>query len=68
MTRTIAIEGMMCSHCTGRVEQALRALSGVTEVQMDLEGKCAVVTAEDLTDETLAKAVTDSGYTVTGIS
>ena len=30
MKKTIQIEGMMCSHCTGRVEKALAALDGVS--------------------------------------
>ena len=29
MTKKLTIEGMMCSHCTGRVEKALSALEGV---------------------------------------
>lgn len=68
MTKTISIEGMMCSHCTGRVEKALSGLAGVTAVTVSLEGKNAVVTAEDgVTDEILKSAVTDAGYEVTGI-
>ena len=67
MTRRINIEGMACAHCSGRVEQALRGVSGVTDVQVDLAAKCAVVKAEGVGDETLTQAVTNSGYTVTGI-
>ena len=29
MKKTMKIEGMMCGHCTGRVEKALNALDGV---------------------------------------
>lgn len=68
MTRTITIEGMMCSHCTGRVQKALEAVEGVTEVTVNLEQKNAVVQAGDsVTDEALTKAVTDAGYEVKGI-
>ena len=68
MTRRIQIEGMACAHCSGRVDKALRAVSGVTDVQVDLAAKCATVEAEGVSDETLSRAVTDSGYTVTGIA
>lgn len=69
MTRTISIEGMMCGHCTGRVEKALSELAGVTAVTVSLEDKNAVVTAEEsVTDEILTKTVTDAGYEVTGIN
>ena len=68
MTKKILIEGMMCSHCTGRVEKALSALEGVSAVEMSLEGKSATVTLSGgVSDEVLTKAVTDAGYEVTGI-
>lgn len=68
MTKKIFIEGMMCSHCTGRVEKALSALEGVSAVEMSLEGKSATVTLSGgVSDEVLTKAVTDAGYEVTGI-
>ena len=68
MTRTLTIEGMMCSHCTGRVEKALSALEGVSAVEMNLEQKTAAVTlASPVSDEVLVKAITDAGYEVTGV-
>ena len=67
MEKIIHIEGMMCNHCTAHVEKALNAIEGVQAVA-DLEGKCARVTlSADVPDETLAAAVTDAGYEVTGI-
>ena len=67
MKKTIKIEGMMCSHCTGRVDKALNALDGVTAT-VSLEDKVAYVTVDGaVTDEELKKAVVDAGYEVTGI-
>ena len=67
MKKTMMIEGMMCAHCSGRVEAALNALDGVT-AHVDLAGKRAQVTlTKDVTDDALRKAVTDAGYTVTAI-
>lgn len=67
MEKTIAIEGMMCGHCTARVEKALNELEGVTAT-VDLEKKCADVTlSKEVSDEALTKAITDAGYEVTGI-
>ncbi len=69
MKKTISISGMMCGHCTGRVEKALSELAGVSEVTVSLEAGNAVVTAEEsVTDSLLTKTVTDAGYEVTGIS
>lgn len=68
MKKTIQIEGMACGHCTARVEQALRQVSGVRDVIMSLEQKQAEVTIEDfVTEEQLQKAVTDAGYECKGI-
>ena len=67
MERTLTIEGMMCAHCSGRVESALNALAGVT-ARVDLEKKTATVTAgAEVSDDALRKAVEDAGYKVTGI-
>ena len=67
MKKTIKIEGMRCSHCTGRVDKALNALDGVTAT-VSLEDKAAYVTVDGaVTDEELKKAVVDAGYEVTGI-
>ena len=65
MTKTMKIEGMMCAHCSGRVEKALNDLPGVTAT-VDLAAGTAAVTG-DVSDEAITKAVTDAGYTVTGI-
>lgn len=67
MTKKITIEGMMCEHCTGRVEKALRAVSGVTDVVMSLEGKSATVTTDSTDENALKNAVTEAGYEVVSI-
>ena len=67
MKKVLTIEGMMCGHCTGRVEQALNALEGV-KAEVSLDDKTATVTAaENMSEEMLVKAVTDAGYTVVDI-
>ena len=67
VNKTIHIDGMMCTHCTGRVEKALNDLPGV-EATVDLDSKSATVTCTpDVSDDTLRQAVEDAGYHVTGI-
>lgn len=68
MNRTMTIEGMMCGHCTGRVQKALEEISGVESVVMSLENKTAEVSLkEDVADDMLKAAVTEAGYEVTDI-
>lgn len=67
VNKTIHIDGMMCTHCTGRVEKALNDLPGVAAT-VDLDSKSAAVTCTpDVSDDTLRQAVEDAGYHVTGI-
>ena len=65
MEKTMKIEGMMCAHCSGRVEKALNDIPGVT-ASVNLEAGTAAVQG-DVSDEALTKAVTDAGYTVVSI-
>ncbi|MBQ3548361.1 MAG: heavy metal translocating P-type ATPase [Oscillospiraceae bacterium] len=65
MKKVMTIEGMMCMHCSGRVDKALNALEGVSAT-VDLEAKTATVTG-DVSDEVLRKTVEDAGYTVVSI-
>ncbi len=67
MSKTMKIEGMMCPHCSGRVEKVLNALDGVTAT-VDLHGGTASITCEpSVTDELLRKTVEDAGYDVVSI-
>ena len=68
MTKTIKINGMMCSHCTGRVGEVLNAIDGVSaEVSLDNGSQAVVTLAKDVSDDVLKKAVVDAGYEVVGI-
>ena len=63
--KIMTIEGMMCNHCTGRVQKALEAVEGVSAVTMSLEDKTATVELSGaVSDEALTAVVTDAGYEV----
>jgi len=59
----LKIEGMTCGHCKSSVEKALLKVSGVTQAEVDLAHKQAVVigTADR---SALARAVDEAGYRV----
>lgn len=68
-TYVLSIEGMMCSHCTGRVEKALKGVGGVADVTISLEEKNAVVRAEDgVSADALKAAVEAQDYPVTAVA
>ena len=65
MTKVMTIEGMMCAHCTGRVQKALEEIQGVGAVNVSLEDKTATVELDGaVTDEALKAAVSEAGYEV----
>lgn len=69
MTKVLTVEGMMCAHCTGRVQKALEAVEGVNAVTMNLEEKTATVEMmAEVSDEDLTNAVSEAGYEVKNIA
>ena len=68
MKITLDIEGMMCGHCTARVEKVLKSVEGVTSVEVSLENKNAVVSCNGDLGEALAAAVEAQDYKVTKVT
>ena len=68
MKKQLSIEGMMCQNCVKHVTRALEGVAGVSQVEVSLENKQAVVTAgSEVSDDALKAAVTEAGYEVTGV-
>ena len=62
------IDGMSCGHCEKSVSDALQKVSGVSSVEVNLDGKYAIVTCEtSVHDDNLKNAVEDAGYEVKGM-
>ena len=62
---SFGVEGMMCEHCKGRVENALKEISGVTSAVADLEKKSVTVEADaSVSEQALKDAVVAAGYKV----
>lgn len=59
----LKIEGMMCKHCVKHVHDALSKMDGVSDVEVSLENKNAIVTsAQEISTENFAKVIEDAGY------
>ena len=69
-TRTISIEGMSCGHCVSWISEALKKIDGVTDAQLSLEAKNAIVEYDEakVTEEMIRSAIEKAGYTVKSIS
>lgn len=69
MTKTMKIDGMMCSHCEGRVKQSLEGLAQVSQAEVSHEKGTAVVTlTAEVSNDVIKKTVEDQGYNVISIS
>jgi Au+-exporting ATPase len=64
-TTSLAVEGMSCASCVGRVEQALSKVPGVENVSVNLATEKATIRGTNLDRNALAKAVEAAGYAVT---
>lgn len=62
----IYIDGMMCQHCAERVRKALEEVG--CSAQIDLENKCALVSACTAAEKVLRQAVEKAGYTFVSVS
>lgn len=64
---TFDVENMSCASCVGRVERALKATEGVTNVAVNLAAETATVhfTARAITPAQIADVATQAGYRAT---
>jgi copper chaperone len=56
------VPDMSCSHCEAAVTKEISALTGVTDVAVDLETKRVEVTGSDLDDAAIRAAIEEAGY------
>ena len=68
MKYQIGIEGMMCEHCTSRVQKELLSVRGVVSAEVSLESKSAIVEVKKANPSALKKAVEKAGYNVTEVT
>lgn len=68
MKKKVLIEGMTCAHCASHVEEALKEVCGIKSVEVNLEGKFAMIELAHPVDEKEIKAaVEEAGYEATKI-
>jgi Cu+-exporting ATPase len=58
----LAIQGMTCASCSGRVERALRTVPGVAQAQVNLAAETAQIAGTGLDAATLIAAVQKIGF------
>ena len=65
---TLTIDGMQCGMCEAHVNDVIRQNFAVKKVSSShSSGKTGFVTAEEIDEERLCKAIGATGYTVTAV-
>ena len=65
VTREYVVSGMHCNHCASSVIEEVSAVSGVTDVKVDLgSGQLMVISDAEIPFENIEAAVDEAGYSV----
>ena len=59
---TYTVPDMSCAHCKAAVSSELARVTGVRQVEVDLDTKRVVVHGEGLDDAGLKAAIAEAGY------
>ena len=63
-TLTLSVPGMTCGHCEAAVKQEVGAVTGVTDVSVDLDSKDVVITGSELNRGIIVAAIDEAGFDV----
>ena len=68
MKKIVGIEGMSCSHCAKKVEDAFYGLPETEDIKINLEDKNAEIEfSSNVDDKIISDLIKSAGYTVTCI-
>lgn len=65
-SKTILVEGMTCNHCKSTVDNNLRKISGITDVNIDLSSGKVIISGEQINIALAEKIINDLGYKFRG--
>jgi copper chaperone len=65
VTHEYLVSGMHCNHCASSVTDEVSAVSGVTDVKVDLgSGQLTVISEAEIPFDNIEAAVDEAGYSV----
>ncbi|MBQ9607223.1 MAG: heavy-metal-associated domain-containing protein [Lachnospiraceae bacterium] len=66
---TLKIDGMMCSMCEAHINEAIRKAVTVKKVKSShKKGESVIISDEAIDEQSIRKAIGDTGYELTGFS
>jgi len=66
-----SVNGLVCSFCATGITKTFKAQAAVDQIKVDLDSKLVTIntkSGQTMDDATITKLLTNSGYTVTGIT
>lgn len=64
-TITLQVEGMVCTGCENRIQNALKTMEGVKEVTASHEKKLVMIETDEMVQEqTIKEKIEDIGFSV----
>ena len=68
MKKIVGIEGMSCSHCAKKVEDALYGLPEIEDVKVNLDNKNAEIEfSSEVDDKIISDLIKSVGFTTTTV-
>lgn len=67
MKKKINIEGMSCMHCVRHVEEALSEIKGISNIEVNLQGKYAVCDVDNVDEKEIIEKIDEYGYDMVSI-
>lgn len=64
---TFHVNDMICGHCAGLINKALKAIDDESKVTVDLERRLVLVVSTQSTIEEIRDAIAEAGYTPTSV-
>jgi len=65
VTNEYLVSGMHCSHCASSVTEEVSAVTGVTDVKVDLDsGQLIVISETEIPFQSIEAAVDEAGYSL----
>jgi copper chaperone len=65
VTAEYVVSGMHCQHCVSSITEEVSAVSGVTDVKVDLDsGQLIVISETEIPFSSIEAAVDEAGYRV----
>jgi copper chaperone len=62
--RIYVVDGMTCGHCGAAITEEVQRVSGVSGVEVDLDGGTVTVRGADADDAAIRAAIDEAGYQV----